>query len=201
MATRPIKSISDFKGQLVGGGARPNLFEVQLANIPGVANWQGDTATAFTYLCKAAALPASTIANVDVPFRGRIFKVAGDRTIENWSITVINDEDFKIRNAFEEWMQLIAKLDNNLGATNPSSYMVAADVYQLGRGGKAGARSNSSAGEASVVLKQYKMQGIFPISLAAIDLSYDTGDTIEEFAVEFAVQSFNPVGQVGARTA
>ena len=124
MATRPIKSISDFKGQLVGGGARPNLFEVQLANIPGVTNWQGDTATAFTYLCKAAQLPASTIANVDVPFRGRIFKVAGDRTIENWSITVINDEDFKIRNAFEEWMQLIAKLDNNLGATNPSSYMV-----------------------------------------------------------------------------
>ena len=132
--TRPIKSISDFKGQLVGGGARPNLFEVQLANIPGVANWQGDTATAFTYLCKAANLPASTIAKVDVPFRGRIFKVAGDRTIENWSITVINDEDFKIRNAFEEWMQLIAKLDNNLGATNPSSYMVDADVYQLGRG-------------------------------------------------------------------
>ena len=201
MATRPIKSISDFKGQLVGGGARPNLFEVQLANIPGVTNWQGDTATAFTYLCKAANLPASTIANVDVPFRGRIFKVAGDRTIENWSITVINDEDFKIRNAFEEWMQLIAKLDNNLGATNPSSYMADADVYQLGRGGKVGARSNSSAGEASAVLKQYKMQGIFPISLAAIDLSYDTGDTIEEFAVEFAVQSFNPVGQVGERTA
>ena len=200
MATRPIKSISDFKGQLVGGGARPNLFEVQLANIPGVTNWQGDTATAFTYLCKAAALPASTIANVDVPFRGRIFKVAGDRTIENWSITVINDEDFKIRNAFEEWMQLIAKLDNNLGATNPSSYMADADVYQLGRGGKVGARSNSSAGSDSAVLKQYKMQGIFPISLAAIDLSYDTGDTIEEFAVEFAVQSFNPVGQNGERT-
>ena len=201
MATRPIKSISDFKGQLVGGGARPNLFEVQLANIPGVTNWQGDTATSFTYLCKAAQLPASTIANVDVPFRGRIFKVAGDRTIENWSITVINDEDFKIRNAFEEWMQLIAKLDNNLGATNPSSYMADADVYQLGRGGKVGARSNSSAGEASAVLKQYKMQGIFPISLAAIDLSYDTGDTIEEFAVEFAVQSFNPVGQSGERSA
>ena len=98
-------------------------------------------------------------------------------------------------------MQLISKLDNNLGATNPSSYMVDADVYQLGRGGKAGARSNSSAGEVSTVLKQYKMQGIFPISLAAIDLSYDTGDTIEEFAVEFAVQSFQPVGQDGARTA
>ena len=198
MATRPNKSISQFKSALVGGGARPNLFEVRLANIPSGITWDGDN---FQYMCKAAQLPASVIANIDVPFRGRIFKVAGDRTIENWSITVINDEDFKIRNAFEEWMQLIAKLDNNLGATNPSSYMVDADVYQLGRGGKAGQQSNSSAGEVSAVLKQYKMQGIFPISLAAIDLSYDTGDTIEEFAVEFAVQSFQPVGQSGSRTA
>ena len=192
MATRPIKSISDFKGQLVGGGARPNLFEVQLANIPGVTNWQGDTATAFTYLCKASSLPASTIANVDVPFRGRIFKVAGDRTIENWSVTVINDEDFKIRNAFEEWMQLIAKLDNNLGATNPSSYMVDADVYQLGRGQDPSSTTNT--GEANAVLKQYKMESIFPTSLSAIDLSYDTGDTIEEFTVEFQVQSFSLAG-------
>ena len=198
MATRPNKSISQFKSALVGGGARPNLFEVRLANIPSGITWDGDN---FQYMCKAAQLPASVIANIDVPFRGRIFKVAGDRTIENWSLTVINDEDFKIRNAFEEWMQLIAKLDNNLGATNPSSYMADADVYQLGRGGKAGARSNSSAGEASVVLKQYKMFGMFPISLGAIDLSYDTGDTIEEFTVEFALQSFSPVGQVGARTA
>ena len=197
-STRENKTISSFKSALVGGGARPNLFEVELTTLPGGVEWDADN---FRYMCKASSLPASNIAAIDVPFRGRIFKVAGDRTIENWSITVINDEDFKIRNAFEEWMQLIAKLDNNLGATNPSSYMVDADVYQLGRGGKAGARSNSSAGEVSAVLKQYKMQGIFPISLAAIDLSYDTGDTIEEFAVEFAVQSFNPVGQVGERTA
>ena len=198
LENRNTKTISDFKGKLVGGGARPNLFEVEMTDLPAGIAWDS---TEFSFLCKAASLPASNVASIDIPFRGRIFKVAGDRTIENWSITVINDEDFKIRNAFEEWMQLIAKLDNNLGATNPSSYMVDADVYQLGRGGKAGARSNSSAGEASVVLKQYKMQGIFPISLAAIDLSYDTGDTIEEFAVEFAVQSFNPAGQVGARTA
>ena len=198
MATRANKSISQFKSALVGGGARPNLFEVRLANIPAGITWDGDN---FQYMCKAAQLPASVIANIDVPFRGRIFKVAGDRTIETWSVTVINDEDFKMRNAFEEWMQLIAKLDNNLGATNPSSYMVDADVYQLGRGGKAGAQSNSSAGEVSSVLKQYKMQGMFPINLAAIDLSYDTGDTIEGFTVEFAVQSFQPVGQIGARSA
>ena len=198
MATsRPNRNIADFKGKLIGGGARPNLFEVQLAKLPTGITWDADV---FQFMCKASSLPASNIAAIDIPFRGRIFKVAGDRTIETWSVTVINDESFKLRNAFEEWMQLIAKLDTNIGATSPEAYMVDADVYQLGRGGKAGARSNSSAGEASVVLKQYKMQGIFPISLAAIDLSYDTGDTIEEFAVEFAVQSFNPVGQVGERT-
>ena len=189
MATsRTNKSISDFKSALVGGGARPNLFEVELTTLPGGIAWDADN---FRYMCKAAALPASTIANVDVPFRGRIFKVAGDRTIETWSVTVINDESFKLRNAFEEWMQLIAKLDNNLGATLPESYMTDASVYQLGRGSSAS--SQDSSGNENSVLKEYKMQGIFPTSLAAIDLSYDTGDTIEEFTVEFQVQSFQPV--------
>ena len=189
MATRANKSISQFKSALVGGGARPNLFEVQIANFP-VPGWDGDK---FKYMCKAAQLPASVIANVDVPFRGRIFKVAGDRTIETWSVTVINDEDFKLRNSFEEWMQLIAKLDTNIGATNPESYMIDADVYQLGRGGSIGEASTSNAGNANAVLKQYKMEGIFPTNVAGIDLSYDTSDTIEEFTVEFQVQSFTPV--------
>ncbi len=189
MATsRTNKSISDFKSALVGGGARPNLFEVELTTLPGGIAWDADN---FRYMCKAAALPASTIANIDVPFRGRIFKVAGDRTIETWSVTVINDESFKLRNAFEEWMQLIAKLDNNLGATLPESYMTDASVYQLGRGSTTS--SQDSSGNENAVLKEYKMQGIFPTSLAAIDLSYDTGDTIEEFTVEFQVQSFQPV--------
>ena len=129
--TRPNRSIADFKGKLVGGGARPNLFEVSMPTLPAGISWDGDT---FRYMCKAASMPASTIANIDVPFRGRIFKVAGDRTVDVWSITVINDEDFKLRNAFEEWMDLIAKLDNNLGATSPDAYMVDADVFQLGRG-------------------------------------------------------------------
>ena len=189
MATsRTNKSISDFKSALVGGGARPNLFEVELTTLPGGISWDADS---FRYMCKAAALPASVIANIDVPFRGRIFKVAGDRTIETWSVTVINDESFKLRNAFEEWMQQIAKLDNNLGATLPESYMTDATVYQLGRG--ATTSSRDSQGNANAVLKEYKMQGIFPTNLAAIDLSYDTGDTIEEFTVEFQVQSFTPI--------
>ena len=195
MATRTTKSISDFRGALLGGGARPNLFEVQLAALPpGVQGWDG---TNFQYMCKAAQLPASVIANIDVPFRGRIFKVAGDRTIETWSVTVINDEDFKIRNAFEQWMQLIAKLDTNLGATNPDAYMVDAEVFQLGRGSKIGKESKTNTGNNSAILKQYKMEGLFPTNLSGIDLSYDTGDTIEEFTVEFQVQSFVPYGGVG----
>ena len=191
--TRPNRSIADFKGKLVGGGARPNLFEVTIPALPDGIAWDGDT---FRYMCKAASMPASTIANIDVPFRGRIFKVAGDRTVDVWSITVINDEDFKLRNAFEEWMDLIAKLDNNLGATSPDAYMVDAEVFQLGRGSTKA--STDSGGTDNTVLKQYKFQSIFPTSLSAIDLSYDTGDTIEEFTVEFQVQSFEYAGAGGA---
>ena len=190
--TRPNRSIADFKGKLVGGGARPNLFEVTIPKLPNGITWDGDT---FRYMCKAASMPASTIANIDVPFRGRIFKVAGDRTVDVWSITVINDEDFKLRNAFEEWMDLIAKLDNNLGATSPDAYMVDAEVFQLGRGSTKA--STDSGGSDNTVLKQYKFQSIFPTSLSAIDLSYDTGDTIEEFTVEFQVQSFEYAGAGG----
>ena len=191
--TRPNRSIADFKGKLTGGGARPNLFEVTIPKLPTGITWDGDT---FRYMCKAASLPASTIANIDVPFRGRIFKVAGDRTVDVWSITVINDEDFKLRNAFEEWMDLIAKLDNNLGATSPDAYMVDAEVFQLGRGSTKA--SKTSDGSDNTVLKQYKFQSIFPTSLSAIDLSYDTGDTIEEFTVEFQVQSFEYAGAGGS---
>ena len=187
--TRENKSISDFKSALIGGGARPNLFEVELTTLPGGITWDADN---FRYMCKAASLPASTIANIDVPFRGRIFKVAGDRTIDVWSVTVINDEDFKLRNAFENWMELIAKLDNNLGATQPEAYMTNAKVFQLGRGSTKSSTGNS--GDANTVLKEYEMIDIFPTSVSAIDLSYDTGDTIEEFTVEFQVQSFSLVG-------
>ena len=130
MATsRANKSISDFKSALIGGGARPNLFEVELTTLPdAVQGWDSEK---FRYMCKAANLPASNIANIDVPFRGRIFKVAGDRTFDVWTVTVINDEDFALRNAFEAWMDQISKLSNNIGATEPSSYMTDATVYQL----------------------------------------------------------------------
>ena len=101
-------SIEKIKSTLIGGGARPNLFQVDLTSFPG----SGDTgydSDSFSVLCKAAQLPASNVASIDVPFRGRIFKVAGDRTFDTWTVTVINDNDFVIRTAMERWMQEIAQ--------------------------------------------------------------------------------------------
>ena len=184
--TRENKTISQFKSALIGGGARPNLFEVELATLPDGITWDADI---FRYMCKAAQMPGQNIASIDIPFRGRIFKVAGDRTIDNWSITVIQDEDFRLRNAFESWTQQIARLDNNLGATDPSAYMVNAKVFQLGRGSTPA--STNSDGTSNTVLKEYEFVDIFPITVSPIDLSYDSGDAIEEFTVEFAVQSVN----------
>jgi len=190
MATsRENKSISQFKSALIGGGARPNLFEVELTTLPGGIQWDAEN---FRFMAKAAALPAQNIAQIDVPFRGRIFKVAGDRTIDTWTVTIINDESFALRNAFEQWTEIIAKLDNNLGATDPSAYMTNAKVFQLGRGSKKS--SKDSTGDSNAVLKEYEFVDIFPTTISEIALSYDTGDTIEEFDVEFQVQSLNLTG-------
>ena len=195
MATsRANKSISDFKSALIGGGARPNLFEVEMTTLPdGVEGWSAES---FRFMCKGASLPPQTIASIDVPFRGRIFKVAGDRTIDPWTVTIINDENFNLRNAFEEWTDLIAKLENNMGATDPEAYMVNAKVYQLGRGSTPNAKSNS--GTANSVLKEYEFYNIWPSTVAAIDLSYDSTDTIEEFTVDFQVQSYKFNGAGGS---
>ena len=191
-STKANRKISDFKSALLGGGARPNLFEVELTTLPAGITWDS---TSFSYMCKAASLPASNVANIDIPFRGRIFKVAGDRTIDPWTVTIINDEGFKLRNAFEEWADLIAKLENNMGATNPEAYMVSAKVYQLGRG--ATPESMTNAGTANSVLKEYEFYNIWPSTVAAIDLSYDSTDTIEEFTVDFQVQSYKFNGAGG----
>ena len=114
----PLRKISDFKSKLTGGGARPNLFEVELA-FPTAVAIENDVLQKARFLVKAAALPASTVAPIEVPFRGRILKIAGDRTFETWTITVLNDVDFVIRSAFEKWMNVINKLDDGSGVTNP----------------------------------------------------------------------------------
>jgi len=170
--TIPLRKISDFKSRLSGGGARPNLFEVELA-FPDAVAIANDVLQKARFLVKAAALPASTIAPVDIPFRGRILKVAGDRTFETWTVTVINDADFAIRSAFEKWMNAINKLDDASGITDPEQYQKDATVHQLDRDGG--------------VLRSYKFWDIYPTNISTIDLSYETTDTIEEFTVEMQV--------------
>lgn len=197
-----LRTITAFKSKLAGGGARPNLFEVEIPSFPVAAGtnvWRTGSdqeADTFKFLCKAAQLPASNIAPIDVPFRGRILKVAGDRTFDTWSVTVINDENFLLRNAFEVWMQGISKNSNNTGATSPGSYMTYALVHQLGRGADKGIESTSNSGSvdgsAITPLKTYTFYDIFPTNISAIDLSYESSDAIEDFTVEFQVQYWEP---------
>ena len=197
-ASKENRTISQFKSRLAGGGARPNLFEVELTlDGEGLGfSLPGYDATQMAFLCKAANLPAQNIASIDVPFRGRIFKVAGDRTIDTWTITIINDEDFRLRRAMEFWTEQIASLDTNLGATSPNAYMAAAKVYQLGRGSSP--RSTDNSGDSNSVLAEYEFVDIFPTEVSAIDLSYDSSDTIEEFTVTFQVQSIRILKGTGA---
>ena len=179
MATRnqlnppPLRKITDFKSKLSGGGARPNLFEVVLS-FPAAAPADANVLDKARFLVKTAALPASNISPIEVPFRGRTLKIAGDRTFDTWTITVINDTDFAIRSAFENWMNVINKVSDNTGQTNPATYQADAYVYQLDRDGS--------------TLRAYHFYDIFPTNLSAIDLSYDSGGDIEQFTAEMQVQ-------------
>ena len=177
MATRnqlnppPLRKITDFKSKLVGGGARSNLFEVVLS-FPDIAPASSEVLEKSRFLVKAANLPASNISDITVPFRGRVLHVAGDRTFDSWTITIINDTDFAIRSAFEKWMNSINRVSDATGSTDPASYQADAFVYQLDRSGE--------------TLRAYHFYDIFPTNIAPINLSYDT-EGIQEFTVEMQV--------------
>ena len=190
MATRnqlnppPLRKITDFKSKLAGGGARSNLFEVELS-FPALAEIAdaNDILNKARFLVKAANLPASNVAPIEVPFRGRVLKIAGDRTFDTWSITVINDTDFAIRSAFEKWMNTINRVSDNTGATDPAAYQADAYVYQLDRNGD--------------TLRKYHFYDVFPTQVAPIELSYDA-QGIQEFTVELQVQWWEAVRGSGA---
>lgn len=173
-----ILGVDDIKAQLIGGGARPNLFQVTMnfpAGITGRASrLTGAGQTKASYMCKMASLPGSTIAPIEVPFRGRKLQIAGDRTFDPWSITVINDTDFGVRNKYEEWMNEINEHKRNTGLTDPSSYMADMIVDQLDKDG--------------TVLKSYDIRGTFPTTLGPIELDYGSENVIEEFEVELQIQ-------------
>ena len=177
----PLRTISNFKSKLTGGGARANLFEVVLT-FPDVAQPDSAVLDKARFLVKGANLPASNVAQIDVPFRGRILKIAGDRTFDTWTVTVINDTDFAIRSAFENWMNTINRLSDNTGLVNPADYQADAYVYQLDRDGSS--------------LRSYRFYDTFPTQVGPIELSYDA-QGIQEFTVELQVQYYEAIKGTG----
>ncbi len=165
-----ILGVDDFKSKLVGGGARSNMFKVT-CNFPSYA--QGDVELS-SFMIKGAQFPSSVVAPIPVLFRGRQLQIAGDRTFEPVSLTVINDTGFEVRNSFERWMNGINEHNNNSGISNPTDYMADMLVEQLNKQGE--------------VTKTYDLRGVFPTNLSTIELSYDNENQIEEFTVEMQVQ-------------
>ena len=173
------RSIVDFRSRLIGGGTRANLFEVQMAfpNYLSVSD-ESETLNDIPFLVKAAEIPASNIGNIPVPFRGRVLPIAGDRTFDPWTVTIINDTNFRLRDVMEKWSDSINDLQTAQGRTNPEDYQTKASVIQLDRLGK-------KPGDTIRELRTYDFTGIYPNVVSSIPLDHGATDTIEEFQVTF----------------
>ena len=167
-----ILNVDAFRGKMTGGGARANMFEVNV-NFPAIAG--GDTELT-NFMCRATTIPAATMETVSVPFRGRIVKFPGDRTFEDWSITVYNDTNFTVRDSFETWMNAMNTHLGNVGLVMDNAgygtFLSDITVSQLNQAGN--------------TVKKYTLRNAFPTSVAAIDLNYDQVSDIEQFEVTLA---------------
>jgi T4-like virus tail tube protein gp19 len=173
-------NINDIRSQLTYGGARASLFQVIISNpVNPVADLK------LPFLCKAAQIPSSQLGLIEVPYFGRKLKVAGNRTFDPWTVTIINDEDFRIRNAMEQWNNSISLYQQNitnLGTGQPSFYKSQATVTHFGKAGE--------------ILRTYQFNGIFPQTVSAIDLAWNTTDEIEEFQVQFQYDTFEVLNSI-----
>lgn len=167
-------SVNDFKSRLIYGGARSSLFQVQITNpIAPLANIN------IPFMVKAASMPASSVGIVTVPFMGRIVKYGGDRQFEDWTVTVINDEDFQIRNSFEAWSNAINSHSSN-ERDLPQNYKADARIIQYGKDER--------------ILRVCKFEGLFPVNISEISLGWEDQDRIEEFQVTFAYDTWMIAG-------
>ena len=169
-------NVAEFRSNMIGDGARPNLFSVSLV-FPTIASNGVVAGQKVTFMAKAAQLPGSSVGTVPVYYFGREMKFAGNRTFPDWTLQIINDEDFAIRNSLESWLNSLNSHEGNLrsgSASNPTSYTTEATVTQYGKTGNQ--------------LKSYKFVGMFPIDVAPIDLDWGSNDTIEEYSVTFSYQ-------------
>lgn len=173
-------NINEFKSQLTGGGARPSLFQVQIFN---PVNPEADFKIPF--MVRAAGIPASTVGSVTTQYFGRQIKYAGDRTFDDWTVTIINDEDFLIRNAMEAWTNAINSHDSNLRAL-PQDYKSNGIITQFSKDGKP--------------IRTYVFEGLHPISVSDIGMDWSTTDAIEEFTVTFQYDFWRVEGTTGIST-
>jgi|TARA_R100000541_G_scaffold58974_2_gene71279 hypothetical protein len=173
-------NVNEFRSQMIGDGARPNLFEVSMP-FPAFSN-AGNAQQKMTFMCKTAQLPGATLGVVPVQYFGRELKFVGNRTFMDWTISVINDEDFSVRNAFERWMNGINSHALNVRnplATSPGGYSVDGQVTQFGKSGDG--------------IKKYNFVGLFPTDLTPIDVDWGANDTMEEFSVTLSYQWWESV--------
>ena len=166
-------NVNTFRGELAQGGARPSLFEIQLFQPAGGTLNGGDLISKSPFMVRAGQMPGSTLGTVIVPYFGRQVKLAGNRTFDDWTVTVMNDEDFKIRNAMENWSHRINNHSENINeyGVNPSQYKAQAQVKQYSKEGG--------------VIQTYKFDGLYPIAVSPIDLAWES-EAIEEFTITFA---------------
>lgn len=170
-----MANIADFKSQMIGGGARPNQFRVELT-FPSYVTLGVVAGQRAQFLCKAAQLPASTVENIPVLYRGRPINFAGERTFQPWTVSIYNDTTFGIRNALEQWQSGIQNYNTTNGRTNPTDYQVDLLVHQLDRNG--------------ATIKTYKFVDAYPTAISAIGLDYEQQNAIEQFDVEFTFNFF-----------
>tara|TARA_B100001121_G_scaffold248735_1_gene224242 strand:- start:65 stop:643 length:579 start_codon:yes stop_codon:yes gene_type:complete len=190
MATFNQRNITEFRSRLTGGGARANLFEIEIA-FPDELGIDFNLVTdKVPFLVKAAEIPASNLGNIPVPYRGRVLPVAGDRTFDPWTVTIINDTDFIIRDAMEKWSNSINDLQTAQGTINPEVYQKSALVKQLSREG-------SAPGDPEKTLRTYKFEGIYPNTVSSIPLDFGATDQIEEFQVTFNYLFYEVVSPLG----
>ena len=178
MATFNQRNITEFRSRLSGGGARANLFEVEIAFPEELVIDLNLVTDKVPFLVKAAEIPASNLGNIPVPYRGRVLPVAGDRTFDPWTVTIINDTDFQIRDAMEKWSNSINDLQTAQGSVDPAVYQRSALVKQLSREG-------ANPGDPEKVLRTYNFEGIYPNTVSNIPLDFGATDQIEEFQVTF----------------
>ena len=183
MATTPLGILSFQKA--IRGGVRPNLFSVEHNFPTGVTSptITGANGAEVPYMCKSAALPATNVGTVELPFRGRVIKVPGDRTYETWTGTFYMDDAFALRSAYEKWIELTNAVDKNTASTDIVDIFEDIKITQLDKFGGQG-KADGKLKE----LRVYKLVAAFPVSVSQVSLAYDNNDSYEEFDVEFAYQ-------------